>query len=92
MLRRLRVRRYLARRRRIKDVKPKPSHHVYCVAKTIGGRRFGYWRGVYKGNGFTFTSDHNRAECWKRRELAQLAADNSMLYMHASYEVVKIRK
>lgn len=51
----------------------------------------GYWMGEYKGNGFSFTKQPERAVAYRRRELAQMAADNSLLYLHANYEVVKIK-
>lgn len=51
----------------------------------------GYWMGDYKGNGVSFTKEPSRAIAYRRRELAQMAADNSMLYRHARYEVVKIK-
>jgi hypothetical protein len=64
---------------------------MYVVAKTINGTTFGYWRGVYRGSGFDFCKDPNKAESFRTKEQAQSAGDNSLLYKHATYSVQKIK-
>lgn len=88
--RRIRVWRYL--RHRTKPVKPrKPRRHSFVIVAKAGHITIGYWMGIYRGNGFSFTKDPKRAIAYPKRELAQMSADNSLLYKHARYEVVKIK-
>ena len=91
MLQKIRRHRIRKRIQKINDYQPPKLRHAYVVAKTVNGTAFGYWRGVYRGSGFDFCKDPNRAECFRTEEQAQMAGDNSMLYMHARYEVQKIK-
>jgi hypothetical protein len=70
----------------------KHPRKLYVVVKVVGSREYGYWRGCHKYDGYTFTPHPAKAYLFKCKDQAEATADNSMLYRHANYKVIRYKK
>jgi hypothetical protein len=75
-----------------KSMRYKKPRRYWVVVKVVAKRDYGYWRGCYKYNGYTFTEHPSQAYLFNSEGLAETTANNTELWRKTNYRVIRIKQ